>query len=58
VSETPERELPTMSIDDAPLRVRRDYYRRERRNSALAIAVIMVIMLLLALGVWALLGRS
>lgn len=58
MSETPERELPTMSIDDAPLRVRRDYYRRERRNSALAIAVIMVIMLLLALGVWALLGRS
>ncbi len=58
MSETPERELPTMSIDDAPLRVRRDYYRRERRNSALAIALIVTLVSLLGAGIWALFGRS
>lgn len=58
MSETPERELPTMSIDDAPMRVRRDYYRRERRNSALAIALIITLVSLLGVGIWALFGRS
>lgn len=58
MSETPERELPTMSIDDAPLRVRRDYYRRERRNSALAIALIVTLVSLLGAGIWALFVRS
>jgi hypothetical protein len=56
VSEAPERDTPTMSIDDAPMRVRRDYYRRERRNSALAIGVIVLLLGLLGFGVWALLS--
>jgi hypothetical protein len=56
VSEPPEREGPIMSIDDAPMRVRRDYYRRERRNSAIAIGVIVVLVALLGLAVSALLS--
>jgi hypothetical protein len=38
-----------MSLDDAPLSVRRDFYSRERQNSALAIALIVLSMLLMSL---------
>lgn len=41
-----------MPISQAPLRVQREHYRRERRNSAIAIGVIVIIVALIG---WALL---
>ncbi|MEZ4257521.1 MAG: hypothetical protein R3B36_00555 [Polyangiaceae bacterium] len=46
---TPER---IMHIDEAPNRIRREHYRRERRNSAIAVLVIATAVALLAWGVW------
>jgi hypothetical protein len=55
VTDAPEPER-IMSIDEAPFRVRREHYRRERRNSAIAILVIAAVVGLLAWAVLALLG--
>lgn len=41
-----------MPIEKAPYRIRREYYRTERRNSAIAILVLTSIGALVVYGVW------
>lgn len=41
-----------MPIEKAPARVRREYYRRERRNSAIAVAVLALVAAAVAFGIW------
>jgi hypothetical protein len=54
--DSPLVEHEIMPIDRAPYRVRREYHRRERRNSLIAILVILVVVGLIAAVAWRLLG--
>ena len=42
---------PVMKIEDAPSRVRREHYRRERRNNVIAVLVIASLLALVTWGV-------
>ena len=44
-----------MPIEDAPMRVRREHYRRERRNNRIAVAVVVSVVGLIAWGLFRLL---